>query len=57
MNEIEQMEARNRARVDFDVCLAKLSRLLAEIHKHGGKDVIVYRDLEGESEIYRLRQD
>lgn len=57
MNEIEQMEARNRARLDFDVCLAKLQRLLAEIHKHGGKDVVQYREVGNEAEIYRERID
>ena len=57
MNEIERAAQLDRLRLDFDTTLAKLQRLLLDIHKAGGFDVIAYREDGEESEIYRMRRD
>lgn len=44
-------------RYQFDKTLADLQQLLADIHTHGGKDVVVYREDGTSSEIYRERRD
>jgi len=57
MNEVAKYEKIQALRLDFDKKLMELQNLLVEIHKHGGKDVIHYRENGTEAEIFREYRD